>query len=261
MSEGLDRFEQPNPHAEGLYSYRGGEPRSLPLFVRTPSGQVYSAEWAVEHAEEAGWTKVPDAPPIDAVRQRLHWDGSLWVVVDKTEAEIDAEWKALRNRWAGIINREAVERMERHVTPGVALVYERKIEEARALLKETTIAKRKNPDPVKYKFLSKTCERTGTDGDVVANQIIARYDEVQIAISDIEARRQNALVRLDEAVALRSEEMVNAILPVAWEDDPEPEPTPEPEPVVGGVTPEPVVVNQPSPAPQPSPQPEVTPDE
>ncbi len=85
-----------------LYSLNKAEPKELPFKIYLSNGQVRTdpSSFSSQEIEDAGYVYAGFAPVHDTTTQKATWDGTAWVISNKTTEEIQAEkdqlWKDVR---------------------------------------------------------------------------------------------------------------------------------------------------------------------
>jgi hypothetical protein len=82
-----------------LYSYRGDSPTTLPHKIRLSDGRVRTdvSSFTVEELTDAGYTG-PIAVPDASETQKIVWNGSALVTLDKTDDELWVDVRRERDR-------------------------------------------------------------------------------------------------------------------------------------------------------------------
>jgi hypothetical protein len=80
-----------------LYSHNGEWPRQLPNRIVLSNGMTRTDKttYTPEEIADAGWVAVADPPEL-VYPNRLDWDGAGWIARAPNEAEIEAQWRAVR---------------------------------------------------------------------------------------------------------------------------------------------------------------------
>ena len=87
-----------------LYSHNKAEPKELPFKIYLSNGQVRTdpSSFSNEEIEDAGYVYAGFAPAHDTTTQKATWDGTAWVISNKTAEELQAEkdnlWKEIREQ-------------------------------------------------------------------------------------------------------------------------------------------------------------------
>jgi len=87
-----------------LYSLNQGEPKELPFKIRLSDGSVRTdpSSFTEDEIADVGYVFAGFAPAHDGTTQKVTWNGTAWVVSDKTEAELKAEqdvlWDEIRDQ-------------------------------------------------------------------------------------------------------------------------------------------------------------------
>ena len=80
-----------------LYSFNKAEPKELPFKIYLSKGNASDDEIA-----DAGYVYAGFAPAHDTATQKATWDGTAWVISNKTTEELQAEkdvlWKEIREQ-------------------------------------------------------------------------------------------------------------------------------------------------------------------
>ena len=82
-----------------LYSFNQGEPQELPFKIQLSNGQIRTdpSSFTDEEIADAGYVFAGFKPEHNTDTQKATWNGSEWVVSDKTAEEIKAEQDVLWN--------------------------------------------------------------------------------------------------------------------------------------------------------------------
>lgn len=83
-----------------LYSKNGSYPAAIPFRIRLSDGRTRTdpSTFTVEEITDAGYVEVSNPPFVSGI-EVLEWNGTEWVVRDKTAEEIQAEMDAL---WSSV---------------------------------------------------------------------------------------------------------------------------------------------------------------
>lgn len=88
-----------------LYTKNGSYPKPIPFRIELSDGRTRTdpSSFTAEEIADAGYIEVADTPSISN-DQVLIWDGSNWLVRDKTEEEINTEKLIRKNEYSEKIN-------------------------------------------------------------------------------------------------------------------------------------------------------------
>jgi len=80
-----------------LYSLNQGNPKELPFKIQLSNGSVRTepSSFTAEEIADAGYVFAGFAPQHDSTTQKATWNGTAWVITDKTTAELQAEQDVL----------------------------------------------------------------------------------------------------------------------------------------------------------------------
>ena len=87
-----------------LYSFDQGEPKELPFKIRLSNGSVRTdpSSFTDEEIADAGYVYAGFAPAHNTETQKATWNGTAWVISDRTAAELQAEqdvlWDEIREQ-------------------------------------------------------------------------------------------------------------------------------------------------------------------
>ena len=87
-----------------LYSFDQGEPKELPFKIRLSNGNVRTdpSSFTDEEIADAGYVYAGFAPAHNTETQKAAWNGTAWIVSDKTAEELQAEqdvlWDEIREQ-------------------------------------------------------------------------------------------------------------------------------------------------------------------
>ncbi len=93
-----------------LYSFNKNEPKELPFKIYLSNGRVRTdpSTFTDEEITDAGYVFAGFPPPHETATQKANWDGTKWVVTNKTTEELKAEkdvlWKEIREQREEKIN-------------------------------------------------------------------------------------------------------------------------------------------------------------
>lgn len=87
-----------------LYSLNKAEPKELPFKIYLSNGSVRTdpSSFTNDEITDAGYVLAGFEPTYDSATQKATWDGTAWVVSNKTAEELQAEkdilWKEIREQ-------------------------------------------------------------------------------------------------------------------------------------------------------------------
>lgn len=87
-----------------LYSFDQGEPKGLPFKIRLSNGSVRTdpSSFTDEEIADAGYVYAGFAPAHNTETQKATWNGTAWVISDRTAEELQAEqdvlWDEIREQ-------------------------------------------------------------------------------------------------------------------------------------------------------------------
>jgi|TARA_Y100000052_G_scaffold26972_1_gene33190 hypothetical protein len=87
-----------------LYSFNKAEPKELPFKIYLSNGKVRTdpSSFSDDEIADAGYVYAGFAPAHDTATQKATWDGTAWVISNKTTEELQAEkdvlWKEIREQ-------------------------------------------------------------------------------------------------------------------------------------------------------------------
>lgn len=87
-----------------LYSLNKAEPKELPFKIYLSNGLVRTdpSSFTDDEIADAGYVFAGFAPAHDSTTQKATWDGTAWVISNKTAEELQAEkdnlWKEIREQ-------------------------------------------------------------------------------------------------------------------------------------------------------------------
>jgi hypothetical protein len=80
-----------------LYSHKNKIPESLPHEIKLSNGvsRTDSSTFTENELIDAGYVLAPDKPPFTK-SQKLEWNGTEWIIKDKTDADKNDEWRNIQ---------------------------------------------------------------------------------------------------------------------------------------------------------------------
>ena len=87
-----------------LYSLNKSEPKELPFKIYLSNGKVRTdpSSFTDDEIADAGYVYAGFPPAHDTATQKAIWDGTAWVISNKTDEELQAEkdvlWKEIRKK-------------------------------------------------------------------------------------------------------------------------------------------------------------------
>ena len=93
-----------------LYSFNKNEPKELPFKIYLSNGRVRTdpSTFTDEEITDAGYVFAGFPPPHETATQKATWNGTAWVISNKTDEELQAEkdelWKEIREQREEKIN-------------------------------------------------------------------------------------------------------------------------------------------------------------
>lgn len=94
-----------------LYSYKGQIPQPLPERIRLSNGLTRTDRntFTQEEIADAGYTLIEENPPAATWSQNISWNGTQWIVENKTESEVI---EVVKNEWIKIREKRNVRLQE-----------------------------------------------------------------------------------------------------------------------------------------------------
>lgn len=94
-----------------LYSYKGQIPQPLPERIRLSNGLTRTDRntFTQEEIADAGYVLIEENPPATTWSQNISWNGTQWIVENKTESEVI---EVVKNEWIKIREKRNVRLQE-----------------------------------------------------------------------------------------------------------------------------------------------------